>query len=282
MHMRSMMESETQEGQHHRFRSYRGFFWKKILLRTIPHILLRMLLPLIIYQVVGQFFPLADWMKICISASIPLSFFLLRWLRWRSIDLLSVLMLSGLGFSLLLALLTQDPNLLSLREAFLHGLFGLICLGSLAFPRPLAWTLYTYAMTGKISARGGRLEEAIQQELAMLSTFRLVTLVAGCVLLAVALVHVSIVFYFRDLLVNTAHRSLVNTFFGHGAVARDLSKFMISIGRHIIDIGADILLGLWAFHKLSRVHRRLCDKYPSLAQMRYKSSLPKKYRKNKE
>jgi hypothetical protein len=269
LHMRRFRRTEGQEeqGTQDRAKQLRQrFSWRTLLLRILPRMLLRMLLPLIAYQVLEHFVPMAEWMTLGIAATVPLFFIVFTRLRTRSFDILSVLMLSGLAFSLLLSLFTQDSSLLSLREPLLHGLFGIICLGSLAFPQPLAWTVYTYVMTGRIFSRGGWLKEALQQEPSVLSTFRLVTLVAGCVLIGVAMVHVSLLFLLRGLLVHgaahTGHGSLLHT--NPRALLRLLARFMISVGRHILDIGADILLGLWALRKLTAAHRRLRAKFSSL------------------
>lgn len=260
LHMRAHRKPEGQEDQNQQSRLRQRFSWRTILLRILPRILIRLLLPLILYQILEHVLPVSEWMKLCIAATVPLFFIVFTRLRTRRLDPLSILMLSGLVLSLLLELITQDSFFLSLREPLLHGLFGLICLGSLVFSSPLAWTLYKYLMAEKASRQEGWLDRAFRQDSALRSTFRLVTLVAGCVLLAIGIVHVSLLFSLRGLLAShTIPGSLTGTHTLHASrsLAGTVGRFMVSIGVHVIDIGADILLGLWALRKLTSAHRRL-------------------------
>jgi intracellular septation protein A len=55
----------------------------------------------------------------------------------RKLDVLSLLVITGIALSLIATLLGGSPRLLLVRESFITGLFGLIFLGSLLFPKPL-------------------------------------------------------------------------------------------------------------------------------------------------
>jgi hypothetical protein len=69
--------------------------------------------------------------------------------RNRRLDFLAILILLGITFSLITALVTGDQKLLLIRESFLTGGYGLTCLISLVlFPRPLMFYFIRHAVTG--------------------------------------------------------------------------------------------------------------------------------------
>jgi hypothetical protein len=53
-----------------------------------------------------------------------------------------------IAFSILLTFMTGDPKLFQIRESMLTVLFGLICLVSLLFPRPIWFYIIRYFTTG--------------------------------------------------------------------------------------------------------------------------------------
>jgi intracellular septation protein A len=59
----------------------------------------------------------------------------------RKLDALSLLVIAGIALSLVATLLGGSPRLLLVRESLVTGIFGLIFLGSLLFPRPLLFHL---------------------------------------------------------------------------------------------------------------------------------------------
>ena len=75
----------------------------------------------------------------------PTIYTLYSWARKRSIDLISVFALITLAVSLLVTLFVHDPHLFLIRDSYLTGVFGLLCLISLLTPRPLAYYVYRWA-----------------------------------------------------------------------------------------------------------------------------------------
>ena len=64
------------------------------------------------------------------------------WSLWqliysRKLDVISMLVIAGIAASLAATMLGGNPRLLLVRESFITGIFGLVFLGSLWFPRPL-------------------------------------------------------------------------------------------------------------------------------------------------
>src|SRR6202047_2223201 len=64
------------------------------------------------------------------------------WSLWqlvysRKLDVISMLVITGIAASLVATMLGGNPRLLLVRESLITGIFGLVFLGSLWFPRPL-------------------------------------------------------------------------------------------------------------------------------------------------
>jgi hypothetical protein len=76
-----------------------------------------------------------------LSSLPPIVWSLLQLVWSRKFNVISLLVIAGIGASLVAALLGGDPRLLLVRESFITGIFGLVFLGSLWFPRPLLFYL---------------------------------------------------------------------------------------------------------------------------------------------
>jgi intracellular septation protein A len=77
------------------------------------------------------------------------------WSLWqlvhnRKLDVISVLVIAGIAASLAATMLGGNPRLLLVRESFITGVFGLVFLGSLWFPRPLMF----YIVQATIAKQG--------------------------------------------------------------------------------------------------------------------------------
>jgi hypothetical protein len=114
------------------------------LARLLPSILIGAIAPVVVYRLAS---PHLDAVPALVLASVPpLVYTLFTWAKKRSIDIISVAALFTLGASLVATLLVHDPHLLLLRDAYLTGAFGLICLISVLVARPLAVYVYRWAM----------------------------------------------------------------------------------------------------------------------------------------
>ena len=74
-------------------------------------------------------------------------------LRRREINPVAVLVLLGIVSSILALSVGGDPRLLLIRESFFTGAFGLACLVSLVFPRPMMFYFGRYFMAGADPAK---------------------------------------------------------------------------------------------------------------------------------
>ncbi|KMN83487.1 membrane protein [Chromobacterium sp. LK11] len=87
------------------------------------------------------------------SALPPVLWSVVELVRFRRVDALSLLVLAGIGLSLLAMLLGGDARLLLLRESLITGLIGCGFLLSLALRRPLVFYL-ARATLARESAQG--------------------------------------------------------------------------------------------------------------------------------
>jgi len=80
---------------------------------------------------------------IMISAAVPVAWSLIEFTRNRKVDLMSALVLSAIGLSLLAIVFGGSPKLLLFRESLVTGLIGLVMIGSALIRRPLMLVLVT-------------------------------------------------------------------------------------------------------------------------------------------
>jgi len=100
--------------------------------------------------------------------------------RRRELDPVAVLVLLGLATSIAAVLIGGDPHLLLIRESFFTGAFGIVCLASLAFRRPIMFYFARHFMAGGDLQRRREIDARWQYP-AVRHAHRLVTLVWGLV-----------------------------------------------------------------------------------------------------
>jgi hypothetical protein len=113
--------------------------------------------------------------------------------RHRDVDPVAVLILLGLVTSLIAVLFKGDARLLLIRESFFTGAFGLACLISLLFPRPLMFYFGRYFLAGKDAQRRERFDARWQIPLAR-RAHRLVTIAWGLVYVGEFALRVALVY----------------------------------------------------------------------------------------
>ncbi|WP_345531389.1 VC0807 family protein [Viridibacterium curvum] len=84
---------------------------------------------------------LGEMGALLVSAAPPLLWALVELIRRRTLDALSMLVLGGIGLSLIAMLMGGTPRLLLLRESLISGLIGLAFLVSVPFAKPLVYFL---------------------------------------------------------------------------------------------------------------------------------------------
>ncbi len=109
----------------------------------LPSIILGAVFPILIYRLASPYMPTMP--ALLLSGVPPMLYSVYGWVRTRNIDVVSTIALFTLSISLLMVLVVHDPRLLLIRDSYLTGAFGLLCLISLTWHRPLAFYVYRWA-----------------------------------------------------------------------------------------------------------------------------------------
>jgi hypothetical protein len=127
-----------------------------------------------------------------LSSLPPIIWSILQLVWSRKLDVISLLVIAGIAASLLATLLGGSPRLLLVRESFITGIFGLVFLGSLWFPRPLLFYLAKATV-----AKQGMAEAQFAEKWSIPGfrhTFYLMTVVWGVGLIGQAILQVILAF----------------------------------------------------------------------------------------
>jgi intracellular septation protein A len=146
--------------------------------------------PFLLYQLATGH--MSETEALMVSAAPPILWSIGQIIWSRKLDALSLLVISGIALSLVATLLGGSPRLLLIRESFITGIFGLIFLGSLLFPKPLLFHLAKTTVT-----KQGISEETFAGQWSIPGfrfTFYLMTVVWGVGLLVEATVKIILAF----------------------------------------------------------------------------------------
>ncbi len=159
----------------------------------------------------------------------PIAWTLVEFARRRRIDALSILVLAGIGLSLLVFLGGGSVKFLQLREKLVTALVGLVFLGSAAIGRPLIYQLGRAVIQRRNPSELGQFE-AMKDNAGFRRTMTIMTVVWGFGLLADAALSAALVF-----ILPVRQYLLVGPPVGYGV------------------IGA---IGLWSFFYVARQRRK--------------------------
>jgi hypothetical protein len=113
-----------------------------------PSILLNGVCVIVVYQLLKHFTSTSDVIALLLSALPAMVGTLIPLIRQRSIDVLGVFTLVTMAVSIGLTFMTNDARLFLIRDSLLTVLFGIICLISLLFPRPIWYYIIRYFTVG--------------------------------------------------------------------------------------------------------------------------------------
>ena len=166
------------------------------------------ILPFAIYNYAEA--PLGEVGALLASSAPPILWSLVELARHRRVDALSVLVVSGIGLSLLAMLGGGGARFLQLREKLVSGLIGLAFVGSALIGKPLIYELARASMRRKSDEEAQQFE-ALQVHAGFRRTMTVMTLVWGLGLLADVAVSVALVFA-----LSIREYLLVNPILGYG------------------------------------------------------------------
>ena len=118
----------------------RSLVWDIALNATIPAAL---------YLAAKHFLSASEFSALLLATSFPLLKSAYDLTRRRDLDPVALLVLLGLVTSMIAVLVSGNSRLILIRESFFTGAFGLVCLISLVWPRPLMFYFGRYFLAGR-------------------------------------------------------------------------------------------------------------------------------------
>ena len=179
-------------------------------LRILVEALVNFILPFVIYTYAEA--PLGEVRALLASSAPPILWSLIEFARYRRVDALSVLVVSGIALSLLAMLGGGGVRVLQLREKLVTGVIGLAFLGSALIRKPLIYELARASMRRKSEGEAQQFE-ALQVHAAFRRTMTVMTLVWGLGLVADVAVSVVLVF-----ILSIREYLIVNPILGYGTM----------------------------------------------------------------
>jgi hypothetical protein len=167
--------------------------YKSVIVSLIWNIVLNATIPLACYFFVKRFVSPSELTALIAATAFPVLKSVYDLIRSHELDPVAMLVLLGIVTSILALFLKGDPRLLLIRESFITGAFGIACLISLTFPRPIMFYFARFFMAGKDPQRREVFNASLKDP-AVLRGHRLVTLVWGLVYAGEFLVRIIMVY----------------------------------------------------------------------------------------
>jgi intracellular septation protein A len=115
-----------------------------MIIGLLPSIIVNGVLVFVIYEFVKSFTSASDIVALFLSAIPAMIGSIISIVRQRRIDVLGAFALITIAVSIALTFVGGDVRLFQIRESFLTVLFGIVCLISLLFPKPLWFYIIRY------------------------------------------------------------------------------------------------------------------------------------------
>jgi intracellular septation protein A len=134
--------------------------------------------PLVVFQLCRSV-GISDVWSLVISGIPPTVGVAIDWARWRSIEVVGLVVLGGIALSLLLALVTNDSKMVLLEGAAITAAFGVGCLVSTGRRRPLIFYFSQAFYGGRHTAAGAELDADYEADAEARLYWRIVSIVWG-------------------------------------------------------------------------------------------------------
>lgn len=168
-------------------------------------------LPFAIYTVTKS--RLGDVHALMAATSAPIAWSVIEFIRKRRVDALSIIVLAGIGLSLVAVAGGGSPRFLQLRETLVGGIIGVVFLASAAIGKPLIYYL-ARARIRRRSTSEADVFEAARDDAILRSTMMTLTVVWGIGLVVGTAVCAGLVFS-----VSIETYLLLGPTIGYGAIA---------------------------------------------------------------
>jgi hypothetical protein len=151
---------------------------------ALPSLIIDGLCPFLTYELLTLYVPgMSQVVALGLGAMFPAANGIVSIMRRRHLDIIGAVVLIGITVNIGLTVVGGDPKLLLIRESFVTGALGIVCLLSLLWPRPFMFYIGRQFSAGQDQAR---IEEfnGLWQYPGARSTFRVLTVVWAVVWIA--------------------------------------------------------------------------------------------------
>jgi hypothetical protein len=153
----------------------RGFSFRSV----IPTLLFDVLAPYVTYTMVKAYVPGATEVGALLASGIvPAVYGVYAIIRARHVDIIGAVVLLGIAVSIAASFVGGDPKMLLIRESFVTGALGLLCLLSLLWPRPALFYVGRQFTAGQDPVKIEQFN-ALWQRPGARQVFRILTIVWG-------------------------------------------------------------------------------------------------------
>ena len=118
----------------------------------LPTLIFDIALPIIVFNVLSHHGVSVLWSLIA-SGATPVLNNLRVWIAQRRLDALGIIIVTFIAVGTVASLISGNVFFALIKDSFLTGTFGLICLGSLLAPRPLMFAIMRQFVAGDDPAR---------------------------------------------------------------------------------------------------------------------------------
>ena len=148
---------------------------------VVPTLVFDALLPYLVYELVKRQFPgVSEIAALAASAVPPAAYGLYEIIRKGHLDIIGSIVLAGIVVSAAATFVGGDPKLVLIRESFVTGAVGIICLASLAWPwRPLMFYIGRQFTVGQDAEGIAWFDQMWRDRPGARQTFRILTVVWG-------------------------------------------------------------------------------------------------------
>ncbi len=116
----------------------------------LPSLVVDGLCPFLTYELLTSYVPgTSQVVALGVGAMFPAANGLSSLVRRRHVDFIGAVVLVGLAVSIVATIVSRDPKILLVRESFVTGALGILCLLSLLWPRPLMFYVGRQFATGE-------------------------------------------------------------------------------------------------------------------------------------
>ena len=156
-------------------------------------ILLNTFIPVALYKLSKRYVSPSELTALSLATAFPLAKSIYELARHKQLDPVSLIVLLGIMTNGVALLLGGSTRLLLIRESLFTGVFGIACLISLAFPRPIMFYFGRYFLAGNDIQRKARFNSSWEFP-EVRFTNRMITAVWGIVFVAELVIRVVLIY----------------------------------------------------------------------------------------